>query len=36
MKIASFANYELGTAGLAMQALAKKPEAGAATEAEDE
>jgi len=30
------ANYKLGTAGLAMQSFAKKPEAGAATKAEDE
>ncbi len=30
------ANHKLETAGLAMQSLAKKPETGAATKAEDE
>jgi hypothetical protein len=34
--MAIYAKYKLGTAGLAMQSLAKKPEAGAATKAEDE
>ena len=31
-----YANYKLGTAGLAMQSLAKEQDAGAATKAEDE